>query len=417
MVRYGRYGVVLAIFGAIAAPVAGAAVSVSVQDSELRIVGSADNDEVGVGFDAATGLFRVRATDIAVGAGCVGDIPAVVVNAVAYPAGATCTIPGGATVIRVDLGAGIDLLNSGLSFPGVGDDFTVPMIVNGGDDNDRLVTSSGNDVINGGAGNDTPDGSLGDDQINGGPGEDQINDHLGNDVIDGGGDPRDFIQAFLVADGADRWSNGIASYQRRKNALSITLDGTANDGELGEGDNLGPGILRVIGGEGDDTMVGGSGADILEGWLGSNRLDGRAGADILIGDRNRGFVDMPPPRLVSSIAIAPTTRANLLIGGPGADLLFGDTGPDKLTGGSGADSLAGGGGGDLLIGGRGADRLSGGDGADQFIARDGSVDLLTCGRGRDRVLSADRGRRPDRLALGGSPSRNRCEFGANGLRI
>ena len=95
MVRYGRYGVVLAIFGAIAAPVAGAAVSVSVQDSELRIVGSADNDEVGVGFDAATGLFRVRATDIAVGAGCVGDIPAVVVNAVAYPAGATCTIPGG----------------------------------------------------------------------------------------------------------------------------------------------------------------------------------------------------------------------------------------------------------------------------------------------------------------------------------
>lgn len=408
--------VVLAVLCAIAAPVAGAAVSVSVQGSELRIVGSADNDEVGVGFDAATGLFRARATDIAVGAGCVADIPAVEVNAVAYPPGATCTISGGATAILADLGAGNDLLNTGPYFPGVGDEFTVPMIVTGGDNNDRLVTSYGNDVINGGAGDDTPDGSLGDDQINGGAGNDQINDHLGNDVIDGGGDARDFIQAFLVVDGADRWSNGVASYQRRRNVLSITLDGTANDGELGEGDNLGPGIRRVIGGEGDDTIVGGSGADILEGWLGSNRLDGRAGADILIGDRNRGFVDIPPPRLVSSIVVAPVTRTNLLIGGPGADQIFGDTGPDKLTGGSGADTLVGGGGADLLIGGRGADRMSGGDGADQFVARDGSVDRLTCGRGRDRVLSADRGRRPDRLALGRSASRNRCEIGAQGLR-
>ena len=317
--------------------VTGAAVSVSVQGSELQIVGSADNDEVGVGFDAASGKFRARATDIAAGAGCVVDIPPIVVNAVAYPAGATCTISGVVTAIRADLGDGNDLLNSGVSFPDVGDDFTVPMIVDGGAGNDRLVTSSGNDVIDGGAGDDTPDGSLGDDQITGGAGDDQIYDNLGNDVISGGGDPRDFIYAFRIADGADRWSNGIASYQRRINSLSLSLDGGANDGEFGEGDNLGAGIHRVIGGDGNDAIVGSSGADILEGWLGNNRLDGRAGADILIGDRNRGFVKMPPPGLVPPIGVALGTQANLLIGGPGADRLFGDVGPDRLLGGSGAD--------------------------------------------------------------------------------
>ncbi len=415
MARARWYVIVTAAIVAVAAPVAGAAVSVSVQGSELRIVGSADNDEVGVGFDAASGKFRARATDIAAGAGCVVDIPPVVVNAVAYPAGATCTIPGGVTAIRADLGDGNDLLNSGVSFPDVGDEFTVPMIVDGGAGNDRLVTSSGNDVIDGGAGDDTPDGSLGDDQITGGAGDDQIYDNLGNDVISGGGDPRDFIYAFRIADGADRWSNGIASYQRRTNSLSLSLDGGANDGEFGEGDNLGAGIHRVIGGDGNDAIVGSSGADILEGWLGNNRLDGRAGADILIGDRNRGFVKMSPPGLVPPTDVPLGTQANLLIGGPGADQLFGDVGPDRLLGGSGADLLAGGRGADVLIGGRGADRLIGGDGADQLVARDGFVDRLSCGKGRDRVRTADRGRRPDRLDLGGS-ARNRCEIGADGLR-
>lgn len=135
--------IVTAAIGAVAAPVAGAAVSVSVQGSELQIVGSADNDEVGVGFDAASGKFRARATDIAAGAGCVVDIPPIVVKAVAYPTGATCTIPGVVTAIHAELGDGNDLLNSGVSFPDVGDDFTVPMIVDGGAGNDRLVTSSG----------------------------------------------------------------------------------------------------------------------------------------------------------------------------------------------------------------------------------------------------------------------------------
>ncbi len=408
-----RWCVILtAALGAIAAPVAGAAVSVSVQGSELRIVGTSENEEVGVGFDATSGTFKARATDIAAGAGCVANIPAAVVNAISFPAGATCTIPG-ASAIRADLGDGNDLFVSGTAMPNVGDEFTVPMFVNGGAGNDRIVTSGGNDVIDAGPGDDTPDGSLGDDQITGGPGDDQISDNLGNDVIVGGGDPRDFIYALASPDGADRWDGGIASYQRRVNGLNLSIDGRANDGELGEGDNLGPGIFRIIGGDGSDVIAGGPRADIIEGRLGDNRIDGRGGADILIGDRNRGFVKIPPPGRDFPTSVVPGRRANTLLGGSGADRLFGDAGPDKLNGGSGADTLSGLGGADILIGGGGADRLVAGDGADQLFAADGFVDFLSCGKGRDRVRSADRGRRVDRLDR---LARNRCEFGTNGLK-
>jgi Ca2+-binding RTX toxin-like protein len=397
---------------AVAAPAAGAAVSVRVQGSELLIAGTSENEEFGVGFDAASGTLKTRATDIAAGAGCVANIPAAVMNGVSFPAGATCTVPG-ATAVRADLGDGNDLFVSGTAMPNVGDEMTIPMFVNGGSGNDRIVTSGGNDVIDSGPGDDTPDGSLGDDQITGGPGDDQISDNLGNDVIVGGGDPRDFIYALPSADGADRWDGGIAVYLRRVNGVNLSIDGRANDGEFGEGDNLGPGIFRIIGGDGSDVITGGPRADIIEGRLGDNRIDGRGGADILIADRNRGFVKIPPPGRDVPTGVVPGRRANRLLGGSGADRLFGDAGPDKLNGGSGPDILTGLGGADILIGGGGADRLVAGDGPDQLFAADGFVDFLSCGRGRDNVRSADRGRRIDRLDR---LARNRCELGTKGLR-
>ena len=408
-----RWCVILTLaLGAVAAPVAAATVSVRVQGSELLITGGSDNEQVGVGFDATSGTFKARATDIAVGPGCAQDIPEAVVNATLFPRGATCTIPG-ATAIRAELGDGNDLFISGTAMPNVGDEFAVAMFVNGGPGNDRIVTSGGNDVIDGGPGDDTPDGSLGDDQITGGAGDDQISDNLGNDVIVGGGDPRDFIYAMASPDGADRWNGGIASYQRRVNGLNLSIDGRANDGEVGEGDNLGSGIFRIIGGDASDVITGGPRADIIEGRLGNNRIDGRGGADILIGDRNRGFVKIPPPGREFATGVPTGTRANTLLGGSGADRLFGDAGPDKLNGGSGVDVVTGNGGDDMLIGGGGADRLIGGDGNDRLFAADGFVDFLSCGRGRDRVASADRARRVDRLDR---LARNRCEFGTSGLR-
>jgi hypothetical protein len=78
-----------------------------------------------------------------------------------------------------------------------------------------------------------------------------------------------------------------------------------------------------------------------------------------------------------------------LFGGRGNDLLRGRGGPDRLYGGRGRDRVFGDTGSDLIVGGPGRDRLVGGRGADTIRARDGAVDTINCGPGRDRV-SADR---------------------------
>jgi Ca2+-binding RTX toxin-like protein len=58
-------------------------------------------------------------------------------------------------------------------------------------------------------------------------------------------------------------------------------------------------------------------------------------------------------------------------------------------GGSGPDVIRGRGGNDVIVGGRGRDTLEGGAGNDRINARDGAVDVVRCGTGRDVVI-ADR---------------------------
>ncbi len=84
-----------------------------------------------------------------------------------------------------------------------------------------------------------------------------------------------------------------------------------------------------------------------------------------------------------------TNHADVLNGRGGDDTLYGQGGNDRLNGGAGDDYLLGGSGRDRLIGGPGRDVLIGGSGNDTIFARDGEVDLVKCGPGRDRVV-ADR---------------------------
>jgi Ca2+-binding RTX toxin-like protein len=81
----------------------------------------------------------------------------------------------------------------------------------------------------------------------------------------------------------------------------------------------------------------------------------------------------------------------------GNDRLAGNSGDDLLLGGPGKDRLAGNDGNDRLSGGRGRNRVSGGPGNDSLNGANGSVDVLNCGPGRDRV-------RADRLDI-----LHRCE--------
>ena len=65
-------------------------------------------------------------------------------------------------------------------------------LVNGGGDDDTLITNAGSDTVNGGTGNDRIESGSGDDEVNGGTGNDTIDGGAGIDVIDGG-DGNDLI--------------------------------------------------------------------------------------------------------------------------------------------------------------------------------------------------------------------------------
>ena len=162
-------------------------------------------------------------------------------------------------------------------------------------------------------GNDEVDGGDGDDQVRGGVGDDEIwGDHYkdpGADLLDGG----------PGTDTTEEW--GIPR-PRPPAARDVTLDGAANDGRPGEGDNVvgierinmyvvgdfmgteGPDEIKIVnpGNEGPSSLIGLGGNDILVGDDFDDTVDGGAG-----NDTRRG---------------RPRQRA--VTGGPGRDTIYGD---------------------------------------------------------------------------------------------
>jgi hypothetical protein len=108
-------------------------------------------------------------------------------------------------------------------------------------------------------------------------------------------------------------------------------------------------LLRIRLSRGDNTFDGGAGRD---------RVNLAGGADIGYG---KGGDDC-------------------IVGGVGADDLRADAGNDTIIAGPGADIIDGGPGSDLILGGRDDD---------QIYAADGVFDRIRCGRGFDRVFTAD----------------------------
>ena len=252
--------------------------------------------------------------------------------------GTQVVVLDGRTFFRFDAAAVdrvvVDALGGGDSVS-LSDTLTKPATVNGGAGNDRLRGGGGTDTLNGGEGNDALDGGAGDDNLDGGAGDDRLGGGVsGADALTGG-DGRD---------GAD--------YSRRIAAVNVSLDGQANDGAEGEGDNVAADVEAVHGGSGDDTLTGSDGANVLSGGDGNDTLNGGGGADALNG-------------------------------GAGNDTVNGDGGDDRLGGGDGDDTVSGGDGNDWLVGGLGADRLLGGAGNDRIVALDGVIDTVDGGEGTD----------------------------------
>lgn len=127
-----------------------------------------------------------------------------------------------------------------------------------------LSGTPGDDVLAGGPvgesiygleGNDTVNGGGGDDELDGGPGADRLAGGDGNDVVSYGGTA----------------------------PVNITLDGVANDGAAGEGDDVADDVEDLFGTEAGDRIVGNGSANTIDGAGGNDTIDGAGGADTLIG--------------------------------------------------------------------------------------------------------------------------------------
>lgn len=228
--------------------------------------------------------------------------------------------------------------------------------LDGGDGRDSILGGPDGDRIQGGVGNDVVNGQTGDDVVRGGPGNDTVGGGLGPDTLygDAGADrlrddergmdtPFHSVDRLYGGPGVD-----TADYSYRLSdvaPLRLSLDGIANDGAAGEGDNVATDVENLAGGLLADVLVGSSKANVLGGAEGGDTIRGLGGNDVLRGDSGNDQLD----------------------GGPGADLLEGWYGRDTVIGGSGSDAL------------------SGGHDADVMKARDGTADDVTCGSGVDRA--------------------------------
>src|SRR3954465_10758014 len=186
---------------------------------------------------------------------------------------ATCT--GDVTRVTVVGAGGADRLSATfLEGPGT---------LDGGDGNDVLTGGGGDDILDGDDGTDTLTGLGGRDELRGDDDADRLDGGPGPDIVDGG----------RAVDTAD-YSNAPA-------AVSVDLDGNADDGTSNEGDRVEADVDRIVGspfddrivavsgnhtfegGAGNDTLLGGSGVDHLDGQAGDDRLNGGGRGDGLGG--------------------------------------------------------------------------------------------------------------------------------------
>src|SRR5688572_3248282 len=154
----------------------------------------------------------------------------------------------GKSLIRVEhFNQGLDLL-----YPAYKVDL---IVVNGFAGNDLLRLFSDvakNAVLNGGDGDDDLIAGEGDDKLLGGNGNDFLNGQHGDDLLDGGFGADDMFGGHGV---------DTATYASRIAGVVVTLDGVANDGQVGEGDNVRPDVENLIGGHASDSLTGSAAAN------------------------------------------------------------------------------------------------------------------------------------------------------------
>lgn len=253
------------------------------------------------------------------------------------------SVSGGPGIDRVDYQArSADLV---ITIDGNANDGVTNEKDNVRNDNEILISGSGNDTITGSANGDEIHGGPGADTISGSTGNDILCGNSGNDVLNGDAGDDTFLESDIdpeytsgtedngagndVINGGTNAGTGYDTldYSARTAALTVTictdptkLSGNSSnnhaqctdvDGDLGanEADKV-VNITRLIGGAGADTLKGHTGNDTIEGGVGNDEISGGAGNDWLFGEADD-------------------------------DEIFGDAGDDHLDGLGGTDVLDG----------------------------------------------------------------------------
>ena len=273
-----------------------------------------------------------------------------------------------AIVIEVHGGAGNDFIG-GTGSP-IG---RVRLLMDGGDGNDTIRGTLGDDTITGGIGNDNLKGSNGNDTISAGDGDDFVDGEAGNDSIDGG-------------NGADLLRGGVGNDTLLGGNDFDTLEGGNGSDSMDGGDS----VDSLLGGAGNDTLLGGLGADTLDAGDGNDVLDGGRNNDSIVGglgdDKIRGDH--------GNDTIDAGDGNDTVNGGDGNDVITGNTGNDAIDGGDGDDIVNGMSGNDTIVGGDGKDILKGGSGSDLILGQDGDdtidgqggTDTVAGGQGIDVIV-------------------------------
>jgi RTX calcium-binding nonapeptide repeat (4 copies) len=117
------------------------------------------------------------------------------------------------------------------------------------------------------------------------PGADVMYGGGGNDLLGGGHGEDAFYSA--TRDGADDYHGGPGTdsmvYIGRTKQLLVDLDSVADDGELGENDNVRSNVENVFGGSAGDVIKSLGAHSLLNGFGGADTLIGGFGRDTLIG--------------------------------------------------------------------------------------------------------------------------------------
>jgi Ca2+-binding RTX toxin-like protein len=364
-------------------------------------------------------------------------------------------IDGGAATDQLTGGSGNDLASyqdaSGpvsASIDGVANDGVVGENENipndfeglrGGAFGDKLSgTGLGNDTLLGGGGPDDLEGWSGDDTLKGEDGNDTLHANSGADVLDGGAD------------------TDSLSYAGVGQSVYVYQDGNANDGMLGEHDNV-TGVENLTGSHYGDDLQGTQGDDVIDGNGGSDKIDAMFGDDTIYGGDGSdniiggpGMPDVCPPAGCTkfdtdtvwggtgSDTIDYSSRDdNLTIaldgsqksggwmenddlhqmenanGGSGNDTIYGNDDPNSISGGAGTDGMVGHQGNDYLTGGPGNDFLDGDAGNDYMVGGEDN-DVLEAAGGDDQLYGAS-GR--DRVSYDGATAGVTAHIGTSGNGI